>query len=224
MRGKVPLGIALSLTLTTAFWLQPLYAQGYPTRPLQGFIMGGFSPTAGNVASYLQDGWIIDGGFNYWLAHGDTLGLRTDLGYSEHQATYQYLTFGGVATYPGANNGWGSFSSLSTGLTWRAPANRWPRVYGLAQIGVTNTHVHLVQTFYVPGYYCDPFFYYCSNPMAGNASVYSHTTNRLSWNVGFGADFTAPGLPGWFVELQYRRVETSPHAFEYWPVMFGLRF
>lgn len=229
MRRTVTRSTALGLiALGAAFWLQPACGQGYPTaeptRAIEGFIMGGFSPTAGSGAAYLQDGWIIDGGFIYWLAHGDTFGLRTDIGYSEHQATNQSLALGGLATNQRANYGWGSFSSLSSGLTLRAPPNTWPRVYGLAQIGITNTHVHLVPSFYLPGYYCDPFFYYCGYPSGGYSSVYSYTTNRLSWNVGLGLDFPAPGISGWYVELQYRRVQTAPHAFAYWPIMFGLRF
>jgi hypothetical protein len=230
MRRIVTL-ITTALGLTTfsaACWLQPSSAQGYPTgeptRRIEGLIMGGLSPTAGETASLLQDGWIVDGGFIYWLGHSGTLGLRTDIGYSEHQATDQFLTSGERATGQRVDDGWGSFSSFSTGLILRAPPRIWPRVYGIAQVGVTNTHVRLVQTFYVPGYYCDPFFYYCSYPIVGYASVYSHTTNRFSWNIGIGLDFPTQGIAGWFVELQYRRVESSPQAFEYWPVMVGLRF
>lgn len=229
MRRIVTLGTALGLVaLAAAFWPQPCDPQNYPTdqpaRPLEGFIMGGFSPTAGDAASYLQDGWIIDAGFIYWLAQGDTFGLRTDIGYSEHEATNQFRALGGLATNQRSNYGWGSFSSFSSGLKMRAPSSFWPRVYGVAQIGVTNTHVRLAQAFYIPYENCDPFFYYCSNPIGGYASGYSYTTNRFSWNVGLGLDFQTPGIPDWFVELQYRRVQTTPHAFEYWPVMIGFRF
>jgi hypothetical protein len=229
MRRFVLQATALGLlVLWTIFRLQPSHGQGYPestpSRPIEGLVMGGFSPTSGKAATYLQDGWILDGGFIYWLARGDTLGLRTDLGYSEHQAASQLVVSGALATGHQVDDGWGSFSSLSSGLVLRAPSSHWLRVYGLAQIGVTNTHLRLVQTFYAPGYYCDPFFYYCSYPFVGYASVYSHTTNRFSWNIGAGLDFSTRGIPGWFVELQYRRIETSPHPFEYWPVMVGLRF
>ena len=230
MRRIVSLGTTLGLAaLVAASWPPSSEGQAYPvsqrTPPIEGFILGGFSPTAGAAASYLQDGWILDGGFIYWLAHGDMFGLRTDLGYSEHQATSQFQSFGALASGQRVNDGWGSFTSLSSGLMIRAPATHWPRVYGLAQIGVTNTHVRLVQTFYVPGYYCDPFFYYCSFPVVGYASVYSHTINKFSWNLGIGLDFATRGIPaGWFLELQYRRVDTAPRTFEYWPVMVGVRF
>lgn len=219
--------LALGL-LVAALWLSASHGQPTPASerspPIEGFIFGGFSRTAGEAASYLQDGWIIDGGFIYWLAHGDTFGLRTDLGYSEHEASDQFLGFGTLASGQRLNDGSGSFSSLSSGLVLRAPGSSWPRLYGLAQLGLTHTHVRLAQTFYLPGYYCDPFFYYCSSPAFGQASVYSHTSDRFSWNLGLGLDFGTHSIPGWFLELQYRRVENSPHAFEYWPVMVGLRF
>lgn len=220
-------------TLTTGLLIaalpHPALGQGYyyeaqAAPSLQGHFMGGYSGTSGNTAKYLQGGWVIDGGFTWWLHNGEGLGVRTDLSYSEHAATDQFLSFGQAVTGEEVDDGWGSFSSVSTGLVYRAPIGGRIHLYGLAQVGFSHAQLRLVQTFFVPGVYCDPFFGYCDYPEVGAASVYSYSTDRVSWNVGVGLDLPVRGSQSWFVEAQYRRIEAAPHAFEYWPIMVGMRF
>src|SRR5690349_21376096 len=92
----------LAVTLAGLF-TQCAHAQGYYYGPqsvarLQGQIMGGYSGTSGNTGTYLDGGWAADAGFIYWLQPNQGLGLRTDLSYSHHQATDQFLAFGQQAT------------------------------------------------------------------------------------------------------------------------------
>ena len=219
LAATVALGVVAA---TPAYSQGAFYAPQAPT--FQWQIMGGYSGTSGNTANYLDGGWAVDGGFIYWPNHDEGLGIRTDLSYSSHAATDQFLAFGEQATGEEVDDGWGSFTSLSTGLVYRAPLGAWAHVYGLAQVGVTHTQLRLVQTFYTDDIYCDPFYGYCSYPDVGAASVYSYNTNHLSWNVGVGVDFPSHWAGTWFIEAQYRRVEIAPHPFEYWPIMVGLRF
>lgn len=228
MHSKSYLAIA-SIVAALPLSVGSAHSQSYYYAPhaaplIQGQIMGGYSGTSGNASQYLQGGWAIDGGFIYWPDPRRGLGLRTDLSYSRHQATNQFLTFGQNVTGQEVDDGWGEFSSISTGLILRAPLGAWTHVYGLAQIGLSNVHLRLVQTFFAPGFYCDPFFGYCDYPIVGDATVYSYNTNHLSWNVGVGIDFPSGWGQSWFIEAQYRRIETAPHPFEYWPVMVGVRF
>ena len=220
--------VAALAALGMALAAQQAAGQGYYATPLaSGFqpqVMAGFSGTSGDAANYLQSGWIVDGGFIYWLPQGRGLGIRTDLSFSDHQATNQFLSFGQEVTGQEVDDGWGSFSSASTGLVYQLPLAARASLYGLAQIGISHVHLRLVQTFFTPGYYCDPFFDYCDYPDVGTASVYSYNANHLSWNVGIGVNFAGYWGQTWFIEAQYRRIETSPRAFEYWPIMVGLRF
>lgn len=219
---------ALIFAALASFAGQRAQSQGYyqpRSAPLiQGQIMGGFSSTSGNTAQYLQGGWAIDAGFIYWPGTSASLGIRTDLSYSQHQATDQFLAFGQSVTGQEVDDGWGDFSAISTGLMLRAPLGSWAHLYGLAQVGLSHVNLRLAQTFFVAGFYCDPFFDYCDYPVVGDSTVYSYDTSRLSWNVGVGVDFASGWGRSWFIEAQYRRIETTPHAFEYWPVMVGLRF
>ncbi|MGH8143802.1 MAG: outer membrane beta-barrel protein [Steroidobacteraceae bacterium] len=220
--------MATLAALGIALVAQQAVGQDYYGAPAgSGFqpqVMAGFSATSGEVGNYLQSGWIVDGGFIYWLPQGRGLGLRADLSYSDHEATNQFLSFGQRATGQEVDDGWGSFSSAATGLVYQLPLGARASLYGLAQIGISHVHLRLVQTFFTPGYYCDPFFDYCDYPDVGAASVYSYNANRLSWNVGIGVNFAGYGTHSWFIEAQYRRIETSPRPFEYWPIMVGIRF
>lgn len=207
----------------------PAHAQSYDyvyTRPgasqWQGHVMGGYAPTSGVIANYLQGGWMIDGGFTFWPRNGG-LGIRADLGYSAHNVTNQFIAFGEQATGEQVDDGRGSFLSIAAGPVFRVPAGRG-RFYGYGQAGLTHVRMELNQTFFVPGYYCDPFFGYCDyNYGIGAVSVYDYSVNKLGWNVGFGLEFPARWGQSWFVEAQYHRVET-PQPLEYWPITVGLRF
>lgn len=159
--------------------------------------MGGFSATSGDEGTLLQDGWIVDAGFIYWLDHGDGFGLRTDASYSDHAAAAQFRAFG---------DGWGDVSAAATGPIYRLPLASGLHLYGLAQVGVSHVRLRLFE--------------------GGNAysSVESYSSNRLSWDLGMGLDLATYWRERWFIEVQYRRIEISPRPFEYWPVMVGVRF
>jgi hypothetical protein len=219
LAGLAILGVALAAQQALG---QSYY--GPAGSAFQPQIMGGFSGTSGEAGAYLQNGWILDGGFIYWLPRTRGLGIRTDLSFSDHDATNQFLSFGEQVTGLEVDDGWGNLSSVSTGLVYQLPLTRRVNLYGLAQVGVSHVHLRLEQTFFIPGYYCDPFFDYCDYPDVGAVSVYNYGTNRLSWNVGIGIDFAGYWAQTWFIEAQYRRIETSPRPFEYWPVMVGIRF
>ena len=221
---------AISVITGFGFAAQPVHAQSYyggyaggPVEVIQGHIMGGYSPTSGVTSDFLQDGWIIDGGFTFW-PQGVPLGIRTDLSYSGHQATNQFLALGQAATGLEVDDGSGSFSSLAAGLVFRPRQYGLARFYGLAQAGATRVREQLTQTFFVAGSYCDPFFYYCGYQYGtGDAIVYDYATTKFSWNVGLGVEFPTYWGSSWFLEAQYRRVETQ-QPLEYWPIMVGIRF
>lgn len=194
-----------------------------PTPRLQGHVMAGYSATSGVTSDYLYGGWILDGGVSYWPG-GGWLGLRGDLSYSAHAATNGFINFEQHATGEQIDQGSGDFASIAAGLALRGPRLGSVRFYGLAQASITHVRLQLTQTFYFPGYFCDPFFGYCEFASSfGGATVYDRNATRWGWNVGIGVQFPGYFGEGWFIEAQYRRVQTS-QPFEYWPVTVGFRF
>src|SRR6202165_5951366 len=75
----------------------PAFAQVYqylPARPLQWFIDGGASITAGTTADFLDSGWTIGTGFTLRPVPGQPFMLRADLNYSRFSATNQLISLG----------------------------------------------------------------------------------------------------------------------------------
>jgi opacity protein-like surface antigen len=219
----VALAIIISGPVARAQAYEPYGYGGPAANVLQGHIMGGYSAPSGATSNYLQGGWIIDGGVTFW-PHAGPLGLRADVSYSAHNATSRFLDFGQQLTGQQVDTGWGDFASVAGGLVFRPRQYGPAHFYGLAQIGATRVQLRLEQIFGAPGFYCDPFFDYCASTFDyGAATVFDATTTKLSWNLGLGVEFASYWGSNWFIETQYRRVETQ-QPFEYWPFTVGIRF
>lgn len=229
MKNRVSTGLAVVCVSLWAVPSPPANAQSYDyvyTRPgaslWQGHVMGGYSATSGAASDYLQGGWALDAGVTFWPGGGQ-VGIRGDVGYSAHNVTNQFIDVGQAATGELVNDGSGDFTSVLAGPVFRVPVGRGA-VYALAQAGFAHVHMELDQTFYIPGYYCDPFFGYCGYDYGlGSAEIYNYSTNKFSWDVGLGVEFPSHWGQSWFIEAAYHRVET-PQPLVYWPITVGVRF
>ena len=213
-----PTLIALSvITVGECLAVASVRAQGYDTQQepwIQGHIMGGYAAPAGNTSDYLQGGWIIDGGFTFWPQSGP-IGIRTDFSYSGFSDDDGYLYYG-----PGYDRGWGAVSSAATGLMFRPHQYSWAHFYGLVQVSVSEVQQHLTYngSGYVDcGYFCGG--YYGGGYYGGS----DNDTTKIGWNVGLGVDFPTYWGQSWFIEAQWRRVQTQ-QPFDYYPVTVGYRF
>ncbi len=201
----------------------PAPAQGYGSYAgahsdvAQWHVATGFSGTSGATSDYLDGGWLVEGGFSYFPDAG-ALGLRADLSYSAYAANGNY---GGSGLEPGTagfGHGYATVSSGAIGGVVRMPWTARAHLYALGQVGFAYARLHSDR--YFDGGYgggCDPY-YGCGYDYG---DVYSAT--RLAWNVGVGMEFPLYWAQSWFIEAQYRRVET-PTPIEYWPLTVGLRF
>src|SRR6202165_4836737 len=75
----------------------PAFAQVYqypPARPLQWFIDGGASITAGTTADFLDSGWSIGTGFTLRPVPGQPFMLRADVHYRRLNATQRLISLG----------------------------------------------------------------------------------------------------------------------------------
>ena len=192
----------------------PALAQVYqypPARPLQWFIDGGASITAGTTADFLDSGWSIGTGFTLRPVPGQPFMLRADVNYSRFNATNQLISLGQAV------NGYGQTVTAFLNGVLEAPVSAWTRFYVTGGVGLGYRRIELTQN----GFLCDPFF--CGPGFGGNTVVASDSTTRFAWNAGVGVDFALPAGQSWFVEARYERIETQEPT-EFIPIRFGLRF
>jgi hypothetical protein len=182
-------------------------------------VAAGFSDTSGTTSEYLDGGWLVEGGYSYF-PEGREIGVRADLSYSAYAANGNYSGVGLEPGTAGFGHGYGAISSGSIGGVLRAPWSSWARVYALGQVGFSYVQLHSDQYSYGGG--CDGY-YNCGGGYGygGYGNVYSAT--HLSWNAGVGVEFPLYWGQSWFIEAQYRQIET-PTPIEYWPITAGFRF
>jgi hypothetical protein len=221
--------LALAAVLTTGGLLAhsgAASAQGYGSyagarsEVSQWHVAAGFSDTSGATSDYLDGGWLVEGGYSYFPEAG-ALGVRADLSYSDYAANGNYVGAGLEPGTAGFGHGYAAISSGSIGGVVRAPWSAWARVYALGQVGFSYVQLRSDQYYYGSG--CDSYFG-CGGGYGygyGYGNLYDAT--RLSWNLGVGVEFPTYWGQSWFVEAQYRQIET-PTPIEYWPVTVGFRF
>ena len=183
----------------------------------QWHVATGFSNTSGTTSDYLDGGWLGEGGFSYFPDAG-ALGVRADVSYSAYAANGNYAGHGLEPGTAGFGRGVGTVSSGAIGGVMRIPWTARAHLYALGQVGFAYVRLHSDRYFdggYAGG--CDPH-YGCGYDYG---DLYGAT--RLSWNAGVGMEFPLYWAQSWFIEAQYRRVET-PTPIEYWPLTVGLRF
>ena len=182
---------------------------------------GGFSEPSGQIADFLQGGWVMHGGFTY-APNGSPLGLRADFSLSSPTATNRFLNYG--ANVSGIQVGTGNVASLSVGPSYRVPFIGGSHRYGFAQAGVYRTNLQLTQTVLFDGYYGDPYFGFCDGGVAaGDSVVYDEDRARFGWNGGLGVDLPSRFGRNYFIETSYHRI-SGPQPMDFVPIEIGKRF
>jgi hypothetical protein len=221
-----PYGRALAALSIASGLLAPpalVQAQGYGyyagahSDVAQWHVAAGFSNTSGTTSDYLDGGWLVEGGFSYFPDAG-ALGVRADLSYSAYAANGNYSGNGLEPGTAGFGHGYGAVTSGAIGGVVRVPWTARAHLYALGQLGFAYVQLHSDQ-YYDGGYGngCDGY-YGCGYDYG---SIYRAT--RLAWSAGVGMEFPLYWAQSWFIEAQYRRIET-PTPIEYWPLTVGFRF
>lgn len=191
--------------------------------PITWHVSGGYSAPGGQIADYLQGGFVLSGGFTY-APNAGPLGLRGDVSLSAHEATNQFLNYGTAVTGVQVDSGTGQFFSFALGPSYTVPFVGRSRAYGFAQLGIYHESLQLTQTALFQGDFCDPYFGYCDfGVFVGDNLVYEDNRTRAGWDAGVGIEFPAYFRAAYFVEVGYHRLLGS-QPIEYVPVEFGIRF
>jgi len=203
-------------------------AQGYyeypSDRPIRWHIDAGYSSTTGRTADYLQGGWTIGTGFTLRPVRGSPFSIRTDLHYSQYNATNELIAIGEQQNQTQIDNGTGRIVGLDVDAVLDIPFSPYARGYLLAGVGGAYRRIDLTQTVAFGGYFCDPWYGFCGNGFfPGDVLVQREETTRFAWNAGFGVEFPLYNGQSWFVEARYNRMETDVPT-EFIPIRVGLRF
>jgi hypothetical protein len=188
-------------------------------------IAGGYSDPTGQIADYIQGGYIVTGGFTVGSrSGGDPLGLRGDFSFSSHNATNNFLNYGTNVTGVQVDSGDGRFFSFSLGPQLRFPLIGGSSFYTYGQIGAYRTSFQLRQTAVTGGSYCDYYFGFCySGLFAGQDVVYDDTRTRFGWDVGLGLETPRYAGHSYYIDASYHRLQGA-QPITYIPITLGIRF
>lgn len=216
--------------LVGSLFALPCVAQSYGPRDfsvpagIHWHIEGGYAPTAGRTADYLNGGASFGGGFTFTPAEGSPFSLRTDLNYSQYGATRNLIYQGEQQTQTAIDDGTGRIVDLDVDGVLNIPLSPRVRGYMFAGVGAAYRRIELTQTVGYTGYYCDDWYGFCGiGVFPGDVLVQSEETTRFAWNAGVGLEFPMYSGQTLFVEARYNRIETNRPT-EFIPIRVGLRF
>lgn len=201
----------------------PAMAETYyvPQYPVHWYVDGGYSVTTGQTNNYLDNGWNIGGGLQWYPAPGP-FSLRADLNFSRYDATNQLLAEGSAADQTDINDGWGDIFTFDLDGVFDIPLGGGVKAYLMGGGGGAYRRISLTQTVGFGGYYCGWGF--CSvGYYPGDVLVDRETTTRWEWNAGAGIEFPLYNGQSWFVEARYTEMET-PVRTSFIPIRVGFRF
>ena len=196
------------------------YDYGTPeNRPVQWYVMGGFSQPVGQTNSILQGGYDVGFGVAF-RQPGNPLALRLEVNYANNNATHALIDQGQQDTGLQITRGWAETWSLTANGEYRVHLG--PGVYGYVMGGVGGYYTQISLTEFGNGYVCNPWWGYCYFA-SGDLIVAQHDVSKFGWNAGLGVTFRLRGTPTMFVEARYTEIE-MPQKFQYIPITFGVRF
>jgi len=209
--------LALALSAATLFPAE-LASGG----PLSMVINGGLTPTAGTTSDYLTGGWTLGTGLAWQWDSSSPFSMQFDLSYSDFNAKAGLVALGQSNNIQN-NGGGGDIWTLTADGKYTMDRDG-ARGYGLLGVGVYNRHLHLNQTVYGTGYFCDPWWGYCYvGVTSGDIVAASKSDTKFGLNVGLGIEFPVGEESFWFIEARYHWVD-STKATEFIPIQIGFHF
>lgn len=202
------------------------YPNGQVYQPLRWDIEGGYSITQGAASQYLDNGWTVGGGVDWFPSPQSPLGLRLDLNYSQFDATHQLLYQSSLQAGTQINHGIGRIWGGDVDAVFDVPVG--PRAHGylLGGVGMYQRQIELTQRLLGGGYFCEPWWGVCGPGFLPYNSIVSRTTTatHFAWNAGAGVEFPLSPVTSLFIEARFMRINPADQRTELVPITVGLRF
>jgi Outer membrane protein beta-barrel domain len=172
----------------------------------------GFVQTVGNTGTYLNDGWLIQGGAGYNFS--SRIGVLGEVGYT--QMGFNGTTLANVG-YP--NGGVNVFSATVDPIVHLLPKSRFD-VYAIGGGGL----YHWNENFSAPTGTVTPFAT-GSFPLVIPNSGDAYSENKPGFNIGMGVALGTKWHGKLFAEARYTHIFLNNNQYgSYVPVTFGFRW
>jgi len=215
---KKILSVAVVLGLLAAADTSVVNA-GTSGKPITWQFDFGYSMPQGDPAKLMQDGWTIGFGQVIRPWPKKPVGIRWDFAYDWWDVNTGELPDHQVRIDDGDVDQW----SLRVGLQYESHGDK-AKFIGGAGIGGYRVHADLTQEVLVPGWICDPYWWYYCYPglVQGDVILADKTLTKFGWYATAGVSFPLTNSDI-YIEAQYHWVNVEQY-FETLPIVIGWRF
>jgi opacity protein-like surface antigen len=211
MKRRVALVVPLILLATSSI------ALARSDKPLRWHFDMGYSIVQGEASELVDNGWTVGGGALFKPNPKSPIGWRFDATYDWYDVETKELPE--VRVDDGDADQW----SLRGGIQWESGGDK-VRFNAGAGVGWYWLHAELTETVLVPGWICDPYWYWYCFPGLVEGDVILADRSESEWGYYVSAGVTIPlSSTEFFIEAQYHWVEID-QKFETLPLVVGWRF
>jgi len=193
-------------------------------KPLRWEFDTGFSGIVGKTGDAVDNGWTIGFGAVWAPSPSSPVSLRFGLAYDwwdVHTGDLDLDSVPGPETRidDGDLNQW----SLKAGVMWESKGDRARMTVG-AGIGGYREYAKVSQYAYVPGYICDPWYWWYCYPglVQGEINLADKSLTKFGYYASIGVTFPLQSSEI-FVEAQYHWVNIESY-FKTYPIVIGWRW
>ena len=210
------LGVALLLGLIAAGSVATAGTAGKPVTWQFDF---GYSMVQGTPGDVLDDGYTIGFGAVMRPNPKQPIGYRFELTYDWWDVNTGNLPDLGITVDDGDGDQW----SLRSGIQYESHGDKVKFIGGVG-IGAYRLHANLTNTIYVPGYICDPYWWWYCYPglVPGDVILSNKTLTKFGYYATAGVSFPLTNSDI-YIEAQYHWVNVEDY-FETLPIVVGWRF
>jgi opacity protein-like surface antigen len=180
----------------------------------------GYSMVQGKASDALEDGWTIGFGSVIRPWAKKPFGIRWDFTYDWWDVnTGNIPELDGIRVDDGDGDQW----TLRTGIQYESHGDKAKFIGGVG-IGAYRLNANISETVIVPGYICDPYWWWYCYPglVEGDVLLRNKTLTKFGYYATAGVSFPLSNSDI-YIEAQYHRVNVEEY-FETLPIVIGWRF
>jgi opacity protein-like surface antigen len=194
-------------------------------KPLRWHFDTGYSGVAGNASDALQGGWTLGFGAAYAPRPQSPISFRFDVSYDWWDVNTGDIDFDpsnpgpDVTIDDGDVNQW----SVRAGIMWESHGDSAKLILG-AGIGGYREYAKLSNFIYVPGYICDPWYWWYCYPglVPGEVNLADKALTKFGYYASIGVAFPLTNSEI-YLEAQYHWVNVES-LYQTYPIVVGWRW